>query len=625
MRIDKHRKSDGGLESERLKKVYAFVRTDLEELWRRWNMDIERQLRERLTESVSKQEQLLQASMSKQEELLKGLLAQVDNKADLVEKDAVSVMPMSQSRDSCQSIIVVEPTGPKLQQLEAPKVPASELEAEPEPLGSSPEVDGPDSRNGAPQRRARASVTDALRTELQERRSLTACTPPEEDDVNEEPQPKLTCRQRVLNVVRSACFEHLACCMSVLNIFFYGIEVKIQSLRHDASKDTGMKISMAFFTIYFTVELFARLFSTGHDFYRGPDRNWNALDAVVVIVSNVEFLMTLIGGGRLYFRFAQIARIMRVFRIVRAFRFLRSLKMLIYSIVSTMQQLFWTITLLLGMLYVFAIVFTEATTAYSVIYHSNWETDEWPCDEPSEQSTDFCTLQDLYGRVGTSMLTLLMAITGGMDWKDCYAPLTQVGWMTPVLFIMYLTFAYMAVLNVVTAIFCQSAVDGVADQQEIKEQRAEEKREVLMKQLLSLFKVIDEDGSGELSASEFEEGLLDPKVQIFLETLELSVQEAKILFRLLDGGDGRIDIRDFVDGCMNLRGHARNFDVALLRFECQCLLDRVTDFIETVPEHSPDRNTREDCEDGKRPLPPRQMRPKEEPSSEEVNWRDMVK
>jgi len=274
------------------------------------------------------------------------------------------------------------------------------------------------------------------------------------------------------------------------------------------------------------------------------------------------------------------------------------------------------------MLYVFAIVFTEATTAYSVIYHSNWESDDWPCDVPSERGSDFCQLQDLYGRVGVSMLTLFKAVTGGMDWGDCYAPLVQIGWMTRFLFILFLTFTSLAVLNVVTAIFCQSAIEGVADQQEMKEQHIEEKKKTLMEQLLMLFKVIDQDGSGELSASEFEAGLLDPKVQIFLESLELSVQEARLLFKLLDGGDQKIDIRDFVDGCMNLRGQARNFDVALLRFECQCMLDRVVDFIETAP----DRNSGVDCKKLKQPSPQRtKTRHQEEPSSEDVNWREMVK
>jgi len=223
------------------------------------------------------------------------------------------------------------------------------------------------------------------------------------------------------------------------------------------------------------------------------------------------------------------------------------------------------------------------------------------------------------------MLTLFMAITGGMDWSDCYTPIVQIGWMTQGLFILYLTFTSLAVLNVVTAIFCQSAIDGAANMQEVKEHCLEERKEAMTKKLLELFQVIDEDGSGELTASEFDSGLLDPKVQIFLETLELSVQEARLLFRLLEGGDEKIEIRDFVDGCMNLRGSARNFDVALLRYECQCLVDRVSHFIDTTPECDPDRNSRMDKESFKQPLPRSNTRRQEEPSSKEGNWRELVK
>jgi len=644
MSIDKHRKPDAGQESERLKRVYAFIRSDMEELWRRWNTEMEQQLRERLRESAFKQEQLLQANMSKQEQVFKGLLAQADSKALPVEKDAVSA-PMNQSRSSCQSITVVEPVPPKLQELEASNVPGSELEAEPEPLVSAPDP-GPDVPRVTLQRSRRVSVTDRLRSEIQDRQgtqwSQQRQSAMEEENVSEEREkPKLTIRQRFEQACRSDAFENVSCTVSGLNMIFYGIEVEIQALRHNAGKDTGMMVSMAVFTIYFTLELFIRLWTTGREFHRGPDRNWNLLDCLVVISAQIEFWMTIAGGERLYFRFAQIGRIMRVFRIIRAFRFLRSLKMLVYSIVSTMQQLFWTLVLLTSMLYVFAIVFTEAATAHGMTFFDEWESDQWPCDgakfKETDDGYDFCVLQGLYGDVPKSMLTLFMAITGGMDWTDSYTPLEQIGWMSQSLFILYMTFTSLAVLNVVTAIFCQSAIDGAANQQDIQEQDVEERKATVRTQLLKLFNVIDEDGSGYLTVSEFEEGLTCPKVQTFFETLELSVQEARLLFRLLEGGDGKIVIADFLEGCMSLRGNARNFDVALLRYECQCMVDRMDEFMETSSE----------CEHEQRPFrselgsieispmqsaksqnPKRWQQPaarRADASSEEMDWRELIK
>merc|ERR1712083_934283 len=110
---------------------------------------------------------------------------------------------------------------------------------------------------------------------------------------------------------------------------------------------------------------------------------------------------------------------------------------------------------------------------------------------------------------------------------------------------------------------------------------------------------------------------MNPKVQTFFESMELSIQEARLLFNLLRSGeDTAIDIEDFIEGCLQLRGSARNFDVALLRYECQCLLDRMVYFIETAPDYDPDCNSRMDSKESlKEPLPRRNMRHKEEPSS----------
>merc|ERR1711879_197946 len=56
--------------------------------------------------------------------------------------------------------------------------------------------------------------------------------------------------------------------------------------------------------------------------------------------------------------------------------------------------------------------------------------------------------------------------------------------------------------------------------------------------------------------------------------MELTVGEARMLFSLLDSNNSNtIEIEDFVLGCMQLRGGARNFDVALLRLECQYICD----------------------------------------------------
>eukprot|EP00419_Tripos_fusus_P014005 CAMPEP_0172754180 /NCGR_PEP_ID=MMETSP1074-20121228/157430_1 /TAXON_ID=2916 /ORGANISM="Ceratium fusus, Strain PA161109" /LENGTH=218 /DNA_ID=CAMNT_0013587031 /DNA_START=361 /DNA_END=1014 /DNA_ORIENTATION=+ len=218
-----------------------------------------------------------------------------------------------------------------------------------------------------------------------------------------------------------------------------------------------------------------------------------------------------------------------------------------------MTQLFWTIALILMLLYMFAIIFTEATTAQ--IISLELEQGAWRCDA-STINEEHCLLHSLYGDLFTSMLTLYMSITGGMDWSDAFNPLqNDAGSIFAFCFLFFVTFTILAVMNVVTAIFCQSAIDGAANQREVQMQKFEEQKEMYSRHLGDLFKKIDVDGSGNLTMDEFEIGVMNDKVKPFFESMELSIQEARLLFNLLrSGDDDAIEIDDFVEGCLQLRG-----------------------------------------------------------------------
>jgi len=295
----------------------------------------------------------------------------------------------------------------------------------------------------------------------------------------------------------------------------------------------------------------------------------------VLVASVFEVIGALTGGlENLPFRSWQIARMMRAFRLVRAFKLFRALKLLVFSIMSTMQQLFWTLSLILALLFFFAVVFTENTTTYLARSGHTCPPKPYDIDALDPAIALVCQLKDLYGDLGLSMLTLSMAMTGGMDWADCYWPLREVSFELAMFFLLFLSFAVLAVMNVVTAIFCQNAIDSAHIQREEKVLRYQEQQEIIMRDLRDVFMSIDKDGDGHVTLSEFERGLREPHVQSYLESMELTIQEARMLFGLLDSGDcNTIEIEDFVLGCMQLRGGARNFDVALLRLECQYLCD----------------------------------------------------
>merc|ERR1712196_248947 len=93
-------------------------------------------------------------------------------------------------------------------------------------------------------------------------------------------------------------------------------------------------------------------------------------------------------------------------------------------------------------MFVFAIVFTQTVTDHIV--------DTGSVDEE---------LSYFWGSLTSSMFTLFKSISGGVSWQDASEPLQWVYQPLQWLFAGYIAFTYFAVLNVVTGVFCNSAIE----------------------------------------------------------------------------------------------------------------------------------------------------------------------
>merc|ERR1712137_744948 len=64
-----------------------------------------------------------------------------------------------------------------------------------------------------------------------------------------------------------------------------------------------------------------------------------------------------------------------------------------------------------------------------------------------------------YSSVPRSLLTLLQAISGGVDWKDVVEPLFVWHWSVGISLVAYILFIIFAVMNVVTSAFVSAALE----------------------------------------------------------------------------------------------------------------------------------------------------------------------
>lgn len=369
-------------------------------------------------------------------------------------------------------------------------------------------------------------------------------------------RPKSIWHLQAARMVESQAFDSFIICIVVLNAMTIGYNAD-WAVRYLPEKPPAsplhLRIVESVFCIVFVIELGIRIFVYRQWFLKMDDWCWNIFDSVIVVLQVIDECLSLsalfsddssLTNSNLNFmRILRVVRLVRIVRLARLLRFVRELRTMVTSIGGSLRSLGWTIVLMLLMIYVYGIFLTML-----IADHGDWTND----DEKVR------AIQYYYGTLFRAILSLFQAITGGADWDDMVEPLIQgISPFTGVLFLLYIAFAVLAMMNVVTAVFVENAL---ATANSDKEQH-------LVAQLRELFVTADEDQSGMISWEEFERKLDDESMVKYFKALELDVCEAKGLFTLLDVDNvGEILIEEFVSGCLRLRGGAKAIDLATLMY-----------------------------------------------------------
>jgi len=172
-------------------------------------------------------------------------------------------------------------------------------------------------------------------------------------------------------------------------------------------------------------------------------------------------------------------------------------------------------------------------------------------------------------------------MTGGKNWGEVVRPLFEISSVYGALFLVFISMCYFGLLNVVTAIFVDSAMQSQQHYKDLMIQENALKKEVYSEHLKELFHKIDIDGSGCINGDEMEFVLSDQNLFEYLDSMDIFANDARTLFSLLDYQDrGVVNIDEFCEGCLRLKGEAKAFDIHFMIYNnerSQRRLDEIVD------------------------------------------------
>eukprot|EP00435_Cladocopium_sp_Y103_P075416 s15_g57.t1 len=199
-------------------------------------------------------------------------------------------------------------------------------------------------------------------------------------------------------------------------------------------------------------------------------------------------------------------------------------------------------------------------------------------------------LKTYFGDLHMSMHTLFRSVSGGIDWGMVAHTLEEVHWIWMYLFSLYVAFCMFAVLNVMTGIFCQVAVESSWNDPQLLLQHSmveRERQRDLIRQLFESFR--QETTRRKITLIDIEDNFEDDGVQGLMNLLETGWS----LFKQLDdNGDASISEEEFVSGVFRLKGAAKSWDMEKILQEQRGLRKILDTYIATVGAGSDKRTSR---------------------------------
>jgi hypothetical protein len=308
-------------------------------------------------------------------------------------------------------------------------------------------------------------------------------------------------------------------------------------------------------------------------YFTNSEAGFNILDLFLVVLGIFELIIFLAGEVGMWAIDTGFLRTLRIFKVAKALRMFRALRvfaeirLMMECVAQSLGSLVWAIFLLAFLALLFSIYFVQALAT--------------AIEEDSVNEEDSAMLMDAFGSVRRSVFSLTQATTGGEDWMMIYRLLAPLGWFPRAVFVFYIVFMAIAVMNIVTSVFLDKAMHVAKPGVEAMMLDKHHQDMADAKELTEMVSKMDTMNTGKITFSAFMTYMKEEKFRLYFDVRGLNVKDTAMFFKMLSSaskssskdaeseGDDEdtVDLRAFVTGCMRLKGVASCMDLYTLSWE----------------------------------------------------------
>jgi len=362
-------------------------------------------------------------------------------------------------------------------------------------------------------------------------------------------------------IVHSTWFDVLSGLAIFVNALFIGLVTQVNSSELRSEPSHGIRVMECLFCAFFTIELLIRLEAWRGRYFVAMGWNWGSFEIALVVLQLSEEFFFLVKIGvqtdMTVMRTLRALRLTRILRVLRLIRFVDELRTMVGSILSCMKSFLWTLCLVLMVIYLAGVYFTQVVLDYRL---------GLPGEDPPPDA-----ISEHFSNLWVTMLSLYQAMSGGIDWGDLSRPLIDIDPLQGLAFAVYVAFMVLALTNVVTGVFVDGALKNA--------QR--EKDDGMVRMLYAMF--AKGNWSNRMDMDTLRMRLQHKDMSQYLLSIEVDPKDAGMLGEMLAVGsddEESINCEEFVAGCLKLRGNARATDIMHLHYDLQHYFNTIVAILE---------------------------------------------